>query len=116
MIEKTYENPMERKQNGQGDWKGKSKSKKTGNMNSGDYPTGLIPITKGWNPTCDCGKNPVPALVLDPFCGSGTVLRVARDIGRHAIGIDISEEYKKLATKRADLNVPDIMSFGGDKG
>ena len=31
--------------------------------------------------------------VLDPFAGSGTTLRVARDLGRTAIGIDSNPEY-----------------------
>jgi hypothetical protein len=31
-------------------------------------------------------------LVFDPFCGSGAALRAAKDLGRPAVGIDISEE------------------------
>lgn len=49
--------------------------------------------------------------VLDPFAGSGTTLKIARKLGRSAIGIDISEEYKELAQERAMLNVPNIKSF-----
>ena len=32
-------------------------------------------------------------IVLDPFMGSGTTIKVAVDLGRHAIGIDIRQEY-----------------------
>jgi len=32
-------------------------------------------------------------VVLDPFCGSGTVLKVAREGGRRGIGIEIVPEY-----------------------
>lgn len=32
-------------------------------------------------------------VVLDPFCGSGTTLRVARDLGRVGIGCDLSAAY-----------------------
>jgi DNA modification methylase len=32
--------------------------------------------------------------------GSGTVAYVARKLGRHAVGIDLSAEYLALASKR----------------
>jgi DNA modification methylase len=54
----------------------------------------------------------IPCLILDPFAGSGTTLWVARRLGRHAIGIDISNQYKELGTKRAKLDVPAIESYG----
>jgi DNA modification methylase len=38
--------------------------------------------------------------VLDPFVGSGTTLFAANKLGRHAIGIDLNAEYKKVATAR----------------
>ncbi len=39
-------------------------------------------------------------LILDPFCGSGTTCVAARMLGRNYIGIDISEEYCKIARER----------------
>lgn len=39
-------------------------------------------------------------LVLDPFCGSGTTGEAAYDLNRRFIGIEISEEYIKIAEKR----------------
>ena len=38
--------------------------------------------------------------VLDPFIGSGTTALVARQLGRNAVGIDLSAEYLTLAAKR----------------
>lgn len=39
-------------------------------------------------------------IVLDPFMGSGTTLRAAKDLGRFAIGCDIEKKYCDMAVKR----------------
>ena len=39
-------------------------------------------------------------IVLDPMCGSGTTCKVAKQLGRRYIGIDISAEYCQLAKAR----------------
>lgn len=44
--------------------------------------------------------SPENGIVLDPFCGSGTTLEVARQLGRQYIGIELSKEYIKLAENR----------------
>jgi site-specific DNA-methyltransferase (adenine-specific) len=43
---------------------------------------------------------PVPAVVLDPFAGSGTTLLVAQALGRRGVGIDLNPDYLKQALAR----------------
>lgn len=39
-------------------------------------------------------------IVIDPMCGSGTVCKVAKALGRHFIGIDVSVDYCSIASAR----------------
>jgi DNA modification methylase len=62
-------------------------------VHSAPYPLDLcrIPLLA----TC-----PENGIVLDPFCGTGTTLLAARNLGRCSVGIDISREYLELAQAR----------------
>ena len=62
--------------------------------------------TKGWLPACKCDTEVVPATVLDPFAGAGTVGMVAERMGRDSILIEISKEYADMARDRIVNDAP----------
>ncbi len=80
-----------------------------GNTPTKTDSTGWAPLTRAtsrWRPTCDHDAEPVPSLVLDPFCGSGTTGVVALRHGRSFIGIELNPEYIELARKRIIGDAP----------
>jgi DNA modification methylase len=84
-----------------------------GNLGPG-APRTKTNVTLGWSPSCRCIEQmgsleepsgvpfptPVPCTVLDPFAGSATTCLVARNHGRHSIGIELNEDYLQIAAKR----------------
>jgi len=52
-------------------------------------------------------------IVLDPMCGSGTTLKMAKKNSRNFIGIDCSEEYCKIAQARiGDIEIEQMKELG----
>lgn len=49
-------------------------------------------------------------LIVDPFMGSGTTMRAARDMGRRYIGIEISERFCARAVQRLAQGVLDVAA------
>ena len=76
-------------------------------LRKGILPNAHTPVeTVGWRPSCACGGEPVPATVLDPFCGAGTVGLVATQQGRRFIGIDLNARYLEIARRRIEKAAP----------
>ena len=65
---------------------------------------------------CILAGCPSGGVVLDPFAGSGTTLKVAVELGRKAIGIELSETYCEMIRRRlskAQPPLPLVMGVGG---
>ena len=68
-------------------------------------------IYKGWEAGCSCKGVNTPCLVLDPFVGSGTTCAVASRLKRASIGIELNEEYLKLARKRCKVESESLFNY-----
>ena len=76
----------------------------------GTFQEGVVYSTTGWRPSCECeAGEPVPAIVLDPFLGSGTTALVALKMGRRYVGIELSPEYAEMAEARLRAEVPLLL-------
>lgn len=67
-------------------WTIPAKSKKTGNIDTAPFPDELV------RRCLEIGC-PSEGIVLDPFLGSGTTVRVALSMGFSAVGIDLNSEF-----------------------
>lgn len=50
-------------------------------------------------------------IVLDPFSGSGTTVKVANQLNRIGIGIEILEEYSQASAERLSFKKDNINEF-----
>lgn len=71
--------------------------------------------TVGWR-GCNCGTAVTPGVVLDPFMGTGTVLRVANLMGRSAIGVDLHPLYEGNAQTQKGHAATSTGSHDGAHG
>lgn len=83
-----------------------------GKMHTFQKPIALMKWCIGLAGDCDT--------IFDPFMGSGTTLRAAKDLGRKAIGIEIEEKYCEIAANRLRQEVlsfnesPALSVVGGE--
>jgi DNA modification methylase len=76
-------------------------SQRSTTQHGATFPTGLV---------ANCLSLYADArVVLDPFMGTGTTLRAAKNLGRKAIGIELSEQYCELAVSRLSQ---EVLPFG----
>lgn len=96
------------------------------------HPGNKDTTTLGFKATCSCMSDdldqhgsplpffPVPALVLDPFMGSGTTAVVAAKLGRNYFGCEINPEYKEnhidKRVREAETGIPIAEARAGQGG
>jgi DNA modification methylase len=81
------------------------------NHRRSDVPIRLVESATITGESCACPTPTAPtrpAVILDPFAGTGTVPAVANALGRYGVGIDLSADYLRLARWR--LNDPGLRA------
>ncbi len=92
--------------NGSSFTRGKTHAARAALADVGSAPRADRVQTVGWEPTCACPEHhPIPAVVMDPFGGSGTVAMVAESLDREWALVEANPEYAKLIRKRLSIAV-----------
>lgn len=66
--------------------------------------------TAGWSRTCKCPyARPIPALVLDPFCGAGSAGIAALKLGRSFVGVELEAGYVEMIEARLRAAYPSVI-------
>lgn len=92
---------------------------------------GVDVVTAGIVPSGDVEGHPCPkplkwatgiigqlvngGALLDPFAGSGTTLRAAKDMGMKAVGIEIEERYCEIAASRMAQGVLPLCTANAER-
>lgn len=72
-------------------------------INRAEWQTNVQRTITGYACACpDTSAPTTPGVVLDPFSGTGTTALVAKVLGRHGIGVDLSADYCRLAEWRTN--------------
>lgn len=83
---------------------GRRKPEETGNQNPRRHVTTYV--DKGFFKACDCETDQTaPAVILDPFAGSGTTGQVAQQLGRNWILCEGNPDYAKLIQQRTKQGI-----------
>ena len=110
IVRKNHRNPGNRTTNGP---RSVERSDETAGFNR---RLEAVHSSAGWQlSACDAG-DPVPAVVLDPFAGAGTVGLVARRLGRAAILIELNVEFAALSLRRIEAEAPLLASVQIEDG
>ena len=86
-----------------------TKSRAGAALSAGHRTTGATNVARehatitGYACACPATDAPTrPAVILDPFMGTGTTVLTAHHLGRHGVGIDLSADYIRLAEWRCE--------------